>query len=715
MNKQKSSLLLFILFIGSVLTAQNPLHVVLGTNNVPITEVEFVHEGALTTQTNGETSNNTSTDSEVLLNYIEINDNTKLYLNDFGNVLRNNNFNAQTSGVGVFREGALIETDDMTGFEIAAEDAFNNVDLLNFLYYDGSTNVPDAEDFDIFFAKGIINGDYVSVGERNGNTDFSLTALDEDGNVIANSVTLLFGETDGTASGNGSTKYDWDIGYSPTTHTDQSMIFSVVEANLFNIGSETIYGFRIDNNGNADVKFFGLSPDGFAGNPTNPKIGGLAGNVFNDANGLVDNTVDGSPIPTPGGVQLYANLYDNTTNEVIASVPINADGSYEFLDLEPGTNYSVSISTNQGIAGTALPAQNLPTNWIYTGDNIGTGAGDDGSPNGTQTSITVAEELVPNVNFGIEQIPTADPYSFAISSPSPNSTLVIGDLNTSDLSGSDPEDGQMGTSSSFGIASLPANGNDLIYNGIVITLGQDGINPPSPSNPFVIENYNPSLFEIEFNGDPNQENTSFDYVSIDEAGQASIPVTYALVYPALPVEWLSFSVRKSSNVAIIEFSTATEISNSHFMIQKSNDGINYDNISRIEGAINSLSISKYNYSDRAINKGINYYRIMQVDLNGESSYSTVRNISGGEIEEDIVVFPNPVGSHGNTLNIKNSLSKENLNVKIYNCFGMEVKSINILDAGSSNNFSFEVADLVSGTYVVKIEGYSEPAIFTVVR
>ncbi|MGN7890489.1 hypothetical protein ACTJJJ_31735, partial [Dyadobacter sp. 22481] len=73
---------------------------------------------------------------------------------------------------------------------------------------------------------------------------------------------------------------------------------------------------------------------------TAPAVG-LSGNVFHDANALTDNTVNttGSVTTIPTG--LFVSLIDST-GAVVATVPVNADGSYDFGDVEPGT-YSVVL------------------------------------------------------------------------------------------------------------------------------------------------------------------------------------------------------------------------------------------------------------------------------------------------------------------------------------------------------------------------------------
>ena len=103
----------------------------------------------------------------------------------------------------------------------------------------------------------------------------------------------------------------------------------------------------------------------------------LSGNVYNDANGLTDSIVNGTGTGTPSGTQLYANLIDSN-GFVFSSVAVAAGGAYSFPAAVNG-NYTVQISTNKGIESSAAPAIALPAGWVNTGENIGTGAGNDGA------------------------------------------------------------------------------------------------------------------------------------------------------------------------------------------------------------------------------------------------------------------------------------------------------------------------------------------------
>ncbi len=521
--KKLGTLLVFSFLTFFSGNSQSLLEIELGVNNVPITEVQFEYNGGTVTQTSGVFTNTVAVD-RANVNYMKIFDGvtqTILYPNNYGSIVVNNNFSSNVSGVGVHSDNVFIPANNPITWEPAMEQVVNSTDLMEFLYYDGTSNLPGGDDFDILFAKGLQSDDYVVVGERNGNTYFTVTPLGADGNPITSARKLRYGFVNGTNSGNGTNKYDWDIGLAPSNQAAQTMVYTVVDAALFDTGGLPVYGFRIDNNGEADVKFFGLSENSFENNPNNPLVGGLEGNVFDDGNGLVNNTVDGTGISTPSSAQLHATLYADGTNTVLATMPINTDGSYEFLNLD-NDDYSVLISTTAGVVGNSIPSVSLPAGWENTGENTGAGAGNDGTINGIISGITVANALVTENNFGINDTPDASGHQSVISDPTIGSYLTVGAGAAPDLTGSDTEDGVYGTGDDFQITALPVNGSQLYYNGTAITLGDDGLTAPSASNPFTINNYNPSLLQFRF-GDPNATDIEFSYRTID-AGNLTSPV-----------------------------------------------------------------------------------------------------------------------------------------------------------------------------------------------
>ncbi|MFY9243302.1 MAG: SdrD B-like domain-containing protein, partial [Polaribacter sp.] len=396
--------ILVVFLTTGFMSAQTMYDVMLGTDNKKITEVQIEFNGITITQTNGFGTANApasrQTTLPVLMNYTKINDGgstkTLSFFNAAGAYVTNNNFTIAATGVGVYNMGN--ETLTANGIPALEEEMQNMVksrNALNYLFYDGTSNIPPGPDFDIYWSKALQNDDNLVVSERDGNTFFRIIPLDINGNPIASARELRFGFQNGVNSPDGNNKYDWNLGYgSAGRNASQPQYFSVIGVDLFN-SAQPIYGFRIDNDGDADVKFYGLSDNTYDDNPTNPLVPGLIGNVFNDLDKLNDNTVDGSGISLPSGTQLYASLL-NSSNVIIGTKPINSDGTYEFLNLTKNTNYSVVLHTNP--AGSSTP--NLPANWINTGENVGAGAGNDGNVNGI-ISTSVGTVLKTQVNFGI--------------------------------------------------------------------------------------------------------------------------------------------------------------------------------------------------------------------------------------------------------------------------------------------------------------------------
>lgn len=108
----------------------------------------------------------------------------------------------------------------------------------------------------------------------------------------------------------------------------------------------------------------------------------------------------------------------------------------------------------------------------------------------------------------------------------------------------------------------------------------------------------------------------------------------------LPVEFLETSADCSTEGAIISWATAMEKNNSHFIVQRSYDLVNYADISEVNGAGNSSSIIRNDYNDEIISSSsTSYYRIKQVDYDGASDYSKVVSINCIYSDRFFYIYP----------------------------------------------------------------------------
>ncbi len=125
----------------------------------------------------------------------------------------------------------------------------------------------------------------------------------------------------------------------------------------------------------------------------------ITGNVFDDANGLTDSTVNGTG--TDAGGPLFAILVDDT-NTVVDCVPVSAGGVFILGGAQPNTTYTVILSTTSETAGNSAPSPSIPSGWVNTGEHLGAGAGDDGTIDGS-LEVAVVTDNVNEANFGIQE------------------------------------------------------------------------------------------------------------------------------------------------------------------------------------------------------------------------------------------------------------------------------------------------------------------------
>lgn len=116
----------------------------------------------------------------------------------------------------------------------------------------------------------------------------------------------------------------------------------------------------------------------------------------------------------------------------------------------------------------------------------------------------------------------------------------------------------------------------------------------------------------------------------------------------LPVALLTLSGKQEKNNVILSWTTATELQNLGFEIEKSEDGMVFSPIGFIKGAGVSSGLIDYQFTDfNALNSGIQklYYRLKQLDENGAYHYSNIITVSlQPTINIGLSVSPNPFSS-----------------------------------------------------------------------
>ncbi len=165
----------------------------------------------------------------------------------------------------------------------------------------------------------------------------------------------------------------------------------------------------------------------------------------------------------------------------------------------------------------------------------------------------------------------------------------------------------------------------------------------------------------------------------------------------LPVTWASFEAEKQGQMADLDWVTATELHTDHFVVERSTDGRTFEEIGAVAGAGTSYDERAYGFMDTKPARGTNYYRIKQVDTDGNFEYSTIRSLHFDSSEE-IVVFPNPAKKYVDII-VPDTEPRNGdlLDVEIYNSQGLLVKIVAL-----SQRASIDLSLLPSGAYQFKI-------------
>ena len=111
----------------------------------------------------------------------------------------------------------------------------------------------------------------------------------------------------------------------------------------------------------------------------------------------------------------------------------------------------------------------------------------------------------------------------------------------------------------------------------------------------------------------------------------------------LPVQLLSFTARPYNiHQVLLYWSTAQEQNSKNFVVQHSNDATAWRDITTLAAAGNSSGTKNYSFTDKSPEEGINYYRLLQTDLDGKKVFSEIKTVNLSGISGDFVIIENPV-------------------------------------------------------------------------
>ena len=175
----------------------------------------------------------------------------------------------------------------------------------------------------------------------------------------------------------------------------------------------------------------------------------------------------------------------------------------------------------------------------------------------------------------------------------------------------------------------------------------------------------------------------------------------------LPVELSTFSAVQIGSAILLNWRTETEVNNFGFEIERTNN-LNgaiqqWNKIGFITGNGNSNSPKDYSFIDNPAIGSKYYYRLKQIDSDGQTEYSNIISIDLN-IPNQYALYQNYPNPFNPTTNITYSLPADGMvSLKIYNVLGSEVTTlVNENQKAGVYTIPFYAVDLASGIYICKI-------------
>ena len=240
----------------------------------------------------------------------------------------------------------------------------------------------------------------------------------------------------------------------------------------------------------------------------------------------------------------------------------------------------------------------------------------------------------------------------------------------------------------------------------ILGVERNGIDTANFSNMFTYSHNNVSSLTIKYGSITANNSRSPRQFSMYMKG---------FTYPntsTLPVKLVSFSATINDDEADLTWTTSSEKDVSHFSVEKSVDGQNFSQAGIVFAAGNSAAIVNYSFADKNLNtspKGIIYYRLRSIDIDGSSELSAVRMITLGSHNKkatSILTYPNPVTNELH-ITIPTSWQGRKVTYELMDNNGRATKRKTV--ANASQTESIPVANLGRGFYIASVTCDDESA------
>lgn len=412
-----------------------------------------------------------------------------------------------------------------------------------------------------------------------------------------------------------------------------------------------------------------------------------------------------APITITNGSTVYLG-----DDDVSAGLPIGFRFNFwgnDYTDFHISSNGFITFnpSSQSGCcAGQNLPSPNAPNNLIaFAWEDLDPGNG--GQPHINliryQTIGTAPDRILIVEFFNVDHYPSGDRVTTQIHLIESNHSIEIHTTSQSDSRGAHT----MGIENANGTDAVTVTGrNSALWtatNEAVVFSPQ--INPPT-------SNYNYNWTSSNgFNAtntaqiQANPTNTTV-YTCTADDGVCTTTRSVQIGCNLLPVQCEDFSAKQQGKNIHLQWATLGEEDNLGFIIERSTDGILFDEIGWVEGSGNSSITQNYSYTDPNVINGVDYYyRLKQVDISNTAEYicNVIHQRLAGDLVQDVVISPNP--TQGNAFLSIRATEAAEVELQILDVLGRTIKNIGTTAILQGHNqLEIPLAEFSAGIYYVKL-------------
>ena len=201
-------------------------------------------------------------------------------------------------------------------------------------------------------------------------------------------------------------------------------------------------------------------------------------------------------------------------------------------------------------------------------------------------------------------------------------------------------------------------------------------------------------------------------VRVTDARGATTDITVTLTFlgevplgEPMPVQLVSFKAKAVSEGIRLDWRTASELNNKHFLVQQSGNGISFKTIGTLEGNGTSHTMKTYSFTDTNPMSGMNYYRLIQADYDGTQTKTFVVSAIASGLAPSVSIYPNPA-QESITISIPAAIAGEQLSIRVEDMKGLRLIDARTSPESSTGSVTIAIDQLKAGIYMLTIEGPS---------